>query len=305
MGSWLCDILLSAKAAVHTIDNLSTGLMENIDHLLDDKNFTFQKSDVTQPGLRDEKCELILHFASRASPEEYQQHPIETLTANSQGTQNMLELARKNDAALIYASTSEVYGDAQVIPTPETYWGNVNPIGPRSCYDEGKRYGEALCIAYQRTYNLDARIVRIFNTFGPRIRADGAYARAVPRFIQQALKGEDITVFGYGKQTRSFCYITDTITGILKIATHLEARGEVFNIGNPQEIAILDLAHKIKKLAGSTSRIIHRPLPPDDPKRRSPEISKARELLDWSPKIGLEDGLERTILWFRTKHTPG
>ena len=301
LGSWLCEILVSAKVSVYSVDNLSTGLMENIDHLLNAKNFTFRKSDTTQPEFGSEKYGLILHFASRASPEEYQEHPIETLIANSQGTQNMLELARKKDAILVYASTSEVYGDAEEIPTPETYWGKVNPVGVRSCYDEGKRYGEALCMAYMRTYNLDTRILRLFNTYGPRIRHEGAYARAVPRFIHQALEGEDITVFGDGKQTRSFCYITDTIRGILKVAATPIARGEIFNIGKPDEITVMDLAEKIGKLTGSFSRIVHKPLPPDDPKRRCPDITKAKTFLNWSPQISLEEGLKKTISWFEAK----
>ena len=301
LGSWLCDTLISANAHTRCLDDLSTGLTENIQHLFDAKNFTFRKCDVTQPNLKNEKYDLILHFASRASPEEYQQHPIETLTANSQGTQEMLELARKQDAVLVYASSSEVYGDTEVIPMPETYWGRVNPIGPRSCYDEGKRYGEALCMAYRRTYNLDARILRLFNTYGPRIRHEGAYARAVPRFIHQALKGEDITVFGDGKQTRSFCYVTDTISGILKVASNPKAKGEVFNVGNPEEITIRTLAEKVKTLTNSTSKIVHKPLPEDDPKRRCPDIRKARNLLDWSPRVRLEEGLQKTIEWFRSR----
>jgi UDP-glucuronate decarboxylase len=297
----ICDILVCADASVYSVDNLSTGLRQNIDHLINAKNFTFRESDTTQPEFRSEKYDLILHFASRASPEEYQQHPIETLTANSQGTQNMLELARKKDAILVYASTSEVYGDAEEIPTPETYWGKVNPVGVRSCYDEGKRYGEALCMAYKRTYNLDTRILRLFNTYGPRIRHEGAYARAVPRFIRQALKGENITVFGEGKQTRSFCYITDTMNGILKVAANPKAKGEIFNIGNPNELSVMTLAEKIRKLSGSSSRIIHKPLPADDPKRRCPDITKAKTQLSWSPQISLEEGLKKTVSWFRAK----
>lgn len=301
VGSWLCDLLVSANATVHCIDDLSTGLEDNINHLLGAKNFTFAKTDVTQPGLKDEKYDLILHLASRASPEEYQQHPIQTLLANSVGTWNMLELARKNDATMLYTSSSEVYGDCQVIPTPETYWGRVNPIGVRSCYDEGKRFGEALCMAYQRSNGLDVRIIRIFNTFGPRIREDGAHGRAVSRFIAQALKGHDITVYGDGTQTRSFCYVTDTLTGILKVIAADEAKGEVFNIGNPYEMSILELARKVNQLAGNKSKIVHKPLPPDDPVRRCPDISKAKQLLDWEPKIGLDDALKKTIEWFRLK----
>lgn len=301
IGSWLCDTLVAKQAIVHCVDDLSTGLRENIAHLIGTSDFTFSESDTTKLDLTNHKYDFVFHFASRASPEDYQQHPIETLTSNSQGTQNALEIARVNDATLVYASTSEVYGDAEVVPTPESYWGRVNPLGVRSCYDEGKRYGEALCMAYLRTYSLDARIVRIFNTYGPRIRSDGAYARALPRFIQQALKGQEITVFGDGGQTRSFSYVTDTVTGILKAATVSVSKGEVFNIGNPHEITILELAQKIKSLAGSNSPIVHQPLPQDDPKRRCPDISKAKSVLDWQPKVPLEEGLKKTIIWFKEK----
>jgi UDP-glucuronate decarboxylase len=272
--------------------------MSNIDHLLAAKNFSFRKLDVTQLDPGDQHYDLVFHFASRASPEEYQRHPIETLTANSQGTQNTLELARKCNAVLVYASTSEVYGDAEEIPTRESYWGKVNPIGPRSCYDEGKRYAEALCTAYVKSYGLDVRIIRIFNTFGPRIRADGIYARAVPRFMTQALSGKSITVHGDGDQTRSFCYITDTVGGILRAATRKGMKGEVINIGSPREITILELAKKIKTIAGSRSKITFIPRPADDPQRRCPDISKARELLNWSPTVALEDALHKTISWF-------
>ena len=301
VGSWLCDILVSAKAIVHCVDNLSTGVIENIDHLPDVENFSFEEMDVTQLGLHDEKYDMIFHLASRASPEEYQQHPIETLLANSLGTWNILELARKSDAILLYTSSSEAYGNPQVVPTPETYWGMVNPIGARSCYDEGKRFSEALCMAYQRSCGLDVLIARIFNTFGPRIRQDGAYGRAVARFIGQALRGHDITVYGDGKQTRSFCYITDTLIGLLKMIVSNRAKGEVLNIGNSHEIRILDLAQLIDQLAGSRSKIIFGPLPCDDPPRRCPDISKARQMLGWEPKVCLEDALKRTIEWFRLK----
>jgi UDP-glucuronate decarboxylase len=299
IGSWLCDALVSSRAEANCLDNLSTGLHENIQHLLTAPNFTLKNSDITQANLSDTKYNVILHFASRASPEEYQQHPIETLTANADGTENVLEAARTGDSLVVYASSSEVYGNADQIPIPETYWGNVNPIGVRSCYDEGKRYGEALCMAYVRTYGLDVRIVRIFNTYGPRIRADGAYARAIPRFIRQALSNEDMTVFGDGSQTRSFCYITDTVAGILRAVMCPAARGQVFNIGSPAEITISDLALTVKRLTGTISRIVYKQLPLDDPKRRCPDISKARELLSWSPKVSLEEGLTRTILWVR------
>lgn len=298
IGSWLCDMLVSANALVHCIDNLSTGLSENIDHLSSLKNFKFTQLDVTQFDLN-EDCDLVFHLASRASPSEYQQYPVQTLLANSIGTRNMLELVRKNDATLLYASSSEVYGDAQVVPTPETYWGVVNPIGVRSCYDEGKRFGEALCMAYQRSHGLDIRIARIFNTFGPRIRADGAYGRVVSRFIQQALARHDITVYGNGGQTRSLCYITDTLSGLSKMASTDSARGEIFNIGNPHEISISDLAQRILELTGSDSKIAYEHLPPDDPVRRCPDISKAKHVLGWEPEASLDDALKKTIEWFR------
>ena len=210
----------------------------------------------------------------------------------------MAELARKNDATLLFASTSEVYGDTEVIPTPETYWGKVNPIGPRSCYDEGKRFAEALLMAYSRQYGLDVRVARIFNSYGPRLREDGLYGRALSRFIVQALSNQTITVYGDGKQTRSFCYITDTVTGLLLLATNPEAKGEVVNIGNTREVAILELAQKIKEETNCKSTIEFYPLPKDDPKRRCPDTSKLERLVGWVPGVGLEEGLKRTILWF-------
>ncbi|MEM3737530.1 MAG: UDP-glucuronic acid decarboxylase family protein [Candidatus Bathyarchaeia archaeon] len=301
LGSWLCDLLVEARAEVWCLDNLATGVLENIAHLRRLENFHFIQGDAETFRL-DQKLDLILHLASRASPEEYQMHPIETLKANSLGTLGMLETARRYGATFLYASTSEVYGDAQIIPTPETYWGHVNPVGPRSCYDEGKRFGEALCVAYIREYGLDVRVVRIFNTYGPRIRADGAYARALPRFITQALRGADITVYGDGSQTRSFCYITDTLIGIWDILTNPKARGEIFNIGNPHEITILQLAEKIKEITQSKSKITFHPLPRDDPKRRCPDITKAKTILGWQPETTLEEGLTKTVNWFRSKN---
>lgn len=298
LGSWLCDVFRVFNAEVTCLDNMSTGRLKNIDHLLGKPRFNFVSEDVCD--FKDNvKYEYILHLASRASPEEYQKHPIETLRANSFGSYNMLELARKNDATILFTSTSEVYGDAQVVPTPESYWGNVNPVGVRSCYDEGKRFAEALFMAYQKEYGLDVRVARIFNTYGPRIRADGAYGRAVPRFINQALAGRPITVYGDGTQTRSFCYATDTAAGLIKLLTSENAKGEILNVGNPKEITIVELAQKIKQLTGSSSPLSFQPLPVDDPKRRCPDVSKAKKMLGWSPKISLERGLQRTITWFR------
>lgn len=304
IGSWLCDSLVSSGAVVHCVDNLCTGVEENIRHLRGHPNFKFEISDVTKAGQSFGEYDVIVHLASRASPEDYQQHPVETLAANSVGVENMLQVTRKNDAIFVYASSSEVYGDADMVPTPESYWGNVNPIGLRSCYDEGKRYGEALCMAYKRTYSLDMCIARIFNTYGPRIRADAAYGRAIPRFITQALTGESITVFGDGGQTRSFCYVSDTVGALLRIMTTQAANGEVLNIGNPDEITIAALALKIKKTTGSASKVVYRPLPPDDPKRRCPDIAKANRILAWQPTVKLDDGLSSTISWFKNRQVP-
>jgi UDP-glucuronate decarboxylase len=299
LGSWLCEVTLKSGASTTCIDNLSTGRMENINHLLSAKDppFKFLKVNAEDAKLK-ERYDFIFHLASRASPEEYQQHPIETLKANSLGTMNMLNHAARNGAVFTYASTSQVYGDARVVPTPESYWGNVNPIGVRSCYDEGKRFGEALCLAYAKEDGLDVRLARLFNTYGPRIRADGSYARALPRFITQALRGESITVYGDGNQTRSFCYVSDTITGILNLASAKNLRGEVFNIGNPHEITINQLAEAIIKLTGTKSGITHLPPQPDDPRKRKPDISKATKLLKWLPKVELEVGLRKTTEWF-------
>jgi UDP-glucuronate decarboxylase len=300
IGSWICDVIVDFNAEVTCLDDFSTGKRENIDHLLGKFGFKFVEGDVCNFQSK-VKFDYVLHLASRASPEEYQQHPIKTLKANSFGSYNMLELARKNDAKILFASTSEVYGDAQMIPTPETYWGNVNPIGVRSCYDEGKRFGEALFMAYYRQYGLDVRIARIFNSYGPRLRSEGAYGRAVSRFITQALTGQPLTVYGDGMQTRSFCYISDTVTGLFLFLMSEKIRGEVVNIGNPEEITILELAQRIKRLTNSASPITFHSLPKDDPKRRCPDINNAQKLLGWKPKISLEDGLVRTITCFKGK----
>jgi len=297
LGSWLCDALVRAGADVACLDNLSTGLLWNISHLRGLKNFELIEGSVDKPP--EGVYEYVLHFASRPSPEDYQAHPVETLLANSIGTYNMLERARRGDAVFVYASTSEVYGDAQVIPTPEDYWGNVNPVGPRSCYDEGKRFSEALAMAYHRQYGLNVRIPRIFNSYGPRIRCDGAYGRSLSRFILQALRGEPITVYGDGTQTRSYTYVTDTLTATLKATVDNRVNGEALNIGNPSETRIIDLANLVKRLTGSGSPIVFKPLPRDDPRRRMPDIAKAERLLGWRPKIGPHQGLERTVKWLR------
>jgi nucleoside-diphosphate-sugar epimerase len=296
LGSWLCDALVLSGATVYCVDDLSTGLPENIGHLKDRDGFVFREFDITKPML-EEECDLILHFASHCSPDEYQQHPIQTLEASSHGTQNMLELARRHDCPLLYASSSEVYGSANVLPTPEEYWGIVNPVGPRSCYTEGKRFGEALCFAYRRTHDIDVRVTRLFNTYGPRLRFDGSYARVLSRFIDQALSGSDITVYGDGSQTRSFCYVTDTVAGVLMAAVAQGANGQVLNVGNPEEVSILSLAEKIREATGSNSKITFHPRPTDDPQRRCPDITRVRRILGWSPMIPLEMGLQRTMAW--------
>ena len=300
IGSWLCDVLIGFGSEVTVVDDLSTGRMKNIDHLTGNSKFKLIKSDVC--GFKTEdKFEVILHMAGHASPDEYQQHPIETLQTSALGTENMAELARKNDALLLFASTSEVYGDAEVVPTPESYWGKVNPIGPRSCYDEGKRFAEALLMAYGRQYGLDVRVPRIFNSYGPRLREDGLYGRAMSRFILQALTNQPITVYGDGKQTRSFCYITDTVTGLMLLTANSKAKGEVVNIGNTQEVTILDLAMKVKENTKCKSTIEFHPMPKDDPKRRCPDINKLERLVGWKPNVTFEDGLKRTIKWFAQK----
>ncbi len=298
LGSYLCDIFVHLGADVACLDNFSTGLLENVDHLLTNRHFQLVKGDVSsfQDG---GKFDLILHFASRASPEEYQLHPVETLRANSEGSYKMLELARKNDSTIMFASSSEVYGDPEVVPTPEDYPGNANHLGARSCYVEGKRFSESLFMAFHRKHGLDTRIVRIFNTYGPRLRGDGFYARVLSRFILQALTGKDLTVYGDGSQTRSFCYITDLIYGVLLALDSVKTKGEVVNLGSPREITILDAAKKVMKKVGCNSGITFYPLPEDDPRRRCPDIRKAEKIFGWEPEVSLEKGLERTILCFR------
>jgi len=296
LGSWLCDVTVESSGKVDCLDNFSTSTNKNIEHLKG--RMTVIASNVEDASLS-ENYDYIFDFSSRASPDEYIHHPIETLTASSIGTMKMLELAKKGNSILAHASTSEIYGDPQVVPTPESYYGYTNSIGIRSCYDEGKRFAEALCMAYFRQNKVNVRMTRIFNSYGPRIRADGLYGRALPRFISQALRGEPITIYGDGKQTRSFCYVTDTIRGILKLATIRGSGGLIVNIGNPNEMTILDLAQKIIQHTKSNSDIVFSPLMQDDPKRRCPSITRAKEILGWSPVVGLDEGLERTIIWFK------
>jgi dTDP-glucose 4,6-dehydratase len=277
------------------MDNLITGRMENIAHLLDNRNFEFIKHDVTKYIDLKGKIDYVLHFASPASPIDYLDHPIKTLKVGSLGTHNSLGVAKEYGAGFLLASTSEVYGDPLVNPQPETYWGNVNPIGPRGVYDEAKRFGEAITLAYHRAHGIDTKIVRIFNTYGERMRNhDG---RVVPNFIDQALKGEPLTVYGDGSQTRSFCYVSDLIDGIIKLMG--SSLNEPVNLGNPLEMSVLDFAKKIKEITGRKSEIVYKDLPVNDPRVRRPDITKAKKELGWEPKVGLEEGLKRTIEWFR------
>lgn len=297
LGSHLCERLLSQGYYVICMDNLITGDAENIKHLFPNPNFTYIQHDVTKYIDIDGELDWVLHFASPASPMDYLKYPIQTLKVGALGTHNTLGVAKAKGAKFMLASTSEVYGDPQVHPQPEDYWGNVNPIGPRGVYDEAKRFAEAITMAYHREHNIDIRIVRIFNTYGPRIRTDDG--RVIPTFITQALKGEDLTVFGDGSQTRSFCYVDDLIDGILKLMD-VEYHFPI-NLGNPQEITIIELAKLIIELTGSKSSIKFLPLPQDDPKIRRPDITRAKELLNWEPKVLLEQGLLPTIAYFKAK----
>jgi dTDP-glucose 4,6-dehydratase len=295
LGSHLCDHLVGRGMEVIALDNLLTGSMDNVSHLLGNPSFTFDLHDVTEQIEVDGEVDAVLHFASPASPVDYALMPIETIKVGTLGTHKALGLAMAKGARFLLASTSEVYGDPEVHPQPETYWGHVNPVGPRSIYDEAKRAAEAFTMAYHNHHGLDTRIVRIFNTYGPRMRRrDG---RAVPAFVTQALAGEPITVFGDGSQTRSLCYVDDLIDGIERLLA--SDHTSPVNIGNPSEITMLELARMVRDLCGSRSEIVFEPLPIDDPKRRRPDISLAREVLAWEPHVPLEEGLARTIAWWR------
>jgi dTDP-glucose 4,6-dehydratase len=294
LGSHLCDLLLDKGHEVICIDNLVTGNVKNIEHIESDK-FTYLKHDVTEPIYFGDKIDYIFHLASPASPIDYLDLPIQTLKVGALGTYNMLGLAKEQGARFLLASTSEVYGDPLVNPQPESYWGNVNPIGPRGVYDEAKRYAEAITMAYHRYHGVDTRIVRIFNTYGPRMRIDDG--RVVPNFIGQALRGEDLTVYGDGKQTRSFCYVSDEVDGIYRLM--ISDYDLPVNIGNPDEHTILEFAEKVLKIIGSDSQIVYRDLPVDDPKVRRPDISRAKDVLGWEPKVGSGDGLKRTVVYFK------
>jgi dTDP-glucose 4,6-dehydratase len=294
LGSHLVDYLLNKGHQVIAIDNLITGRVQNIAHLAGNGNFKFIKQDVTQYIFLSEKIDYVWHFASPASPIDYAEFPIQTLKVGSLGTHKALGLAMKNRARFLLTSTSEIYGDPLRHPQSEDYWGNVNSVGPRSCYDEAKRFAEAMTMAYHREHGLETRIVRIFNTYGPRMRLNDG--RVVPAFISQALKKEPITLYGEGKQTRSFCYCSDLIEGIYRLM--MSDHCDPVNIGNPNELSIRQFAELILELTGTQLELINKDLPTDDPKQRRPDITKARNLLQWEPKVDLRDGLKKTIDWF-------
>lgn len=294
LGSHLCDALLAEDNSVICLDNLLTGRQENISHLANEPRFEFVRADVSEP-IDVGPIDYVFHFASPASPDDYLRHGVATLKAGSYGTFNTLELARKYDAGFLLASTSECYGDPLQHPQKETYWGHVNPVGPRSVYDEAKRFSEAATMAYRRFYRVKTHIVRIFNTYGPRLQLNDG--RVISNFMKQALRGEDLTVYGDGSQTRSFCYVEDEIDGILRLSRaeeHLPV-----NIGNPNEFTILECAQKVLEITGSSSKICFQPAPEDDPHRRCPDISKASALLGWEPKIDLTTGLRRSLTYFK------
>jgi nucleoside-diphosphate-sugar epimerase len=296
IGSHLCAHLLEDGHQVTAVDNLITGMRRNVASLVSNPAFSFFEHDVIQP--LDLPAEVVFHLASPASPRGYLDHPLETALVNSMGTYNMLRMAERNGASFLMASTSEAYGDPLEHPQQEGYWGNVNPVGIRSCYDESKRFSEALTMTYVRSGTLNARIIRIFNTYGP--HSDPEDGRIVPNFITQALRGEPLTVYGDGSQTRSLCYVSDLVEGILGAMFGEGTRGQVINLGNPLENTVLEYAYLIRDMCNSQSEIQFKPLPQDDPTRRCPDISKARALLGWEPRVGLAEGLGRTIEWFKT-----
>ena len=295
LGSHLCDYLIARGWEVLCLDNLITGSESNVSHLLSHPRFRIARQDITRYIDVAGPVDYALHFASPASPIDYLKLPIQTLKVGALGTHNSLGLALAKKARYLLASTSECYGDPTVSPQPETYWGNVNPIGPRGVYDEAKRFAEAMVMAYHRTHGVDTRIARIFNTYGPRMRQNDG--RALPNFVYQALSGQPITVYGDGRQTRSFCYVSDLIEGIYRLMESDEHTP--VNLGNPQEITILEFAERIRALVGSSSPIVFKPLPQDDPKQRCPDISKAKHILNWEPKVNLEEGLRLTLDFFR------
>jgi len=297
LGSHLVDLLLARAHQVVAIDNFVTGAVQNIDHLAGNPNFKFIQQDVTEFIFLHQTVDYVWHFASPASPIDYLELPIQTLKVGSLGTHKALGLAKQKGARFLLASTSEIYGDPLVHPQTEDYWGNVNPIGPRGCYDESKRFAEALTMAYHREHGIDTRIVRIFNTYGPRMRLNDG--RVVPAFISQALRNQPLAVFGDGSQTRSFCYCSDLIEGIYRLM--LSHHTEPVNLGNPHELTVLEFAREIIRVTGSRSRIVFQPLPQDDPKQRRPDITRANKWLQWSPQVPLADGLKPTVAFFRAK----
>jgi len=297
IGSHLVESLLKDYKVV-CIDNLSTGSENNIKDFFGNNNFEFMKHDTKEPLNIKDSVDYIFHLASRASPIDFPEHPVDILMSNSLGLYNILNLAKEKKARFLFASSSEVYGEPLQHPQNESYWGNVNSVGIRSCYDEGKRFGEALVMSFYRKYNLDVRIARIFNTYGPRMRKDDG--RVIPNFVTQALSNKPITVYGSGKQTRSFCYVYDMIECLKKLMFTANINEKIFNIGNDNsEINVLEVAKMIKELAKSNSNIVFKPLPKDDPTRRKPDITKSRELLGWEPKVNFEEGLAKTIDWFK------
>ena len=291
----MCDRLLAEGHRVVALDNFLTGARRNISHLLHNPAFEFLEKDITRPFTVEGNVDCVVNMASPASPKDYLEHPIETLDVGSIGSRNMLELALSKGSRYLVTSTSECYGDPLVHPQVETYWGNVNPVGPRSCYDESKRFAEAITMAYHRKHGVRTNIARIFNTYGPRMKLDDG--RVVPAFLDQALRGEPMTVFGSGNQTRSFCYVSDLVDGLYRLMQSDE-RYPV-NLGNPREMTILEFAQHIRKMTGTKSEIAFEPLPEDDPKQRKPDITKARTLLGWEPKVPLEDGLRETVKYFQ------
>ena len=299
LGSHLCDLLVQKGDKVICLDNLLTGKKENVSHLFGQAGFAFIKHDIIKPLKIKGPIDYVLHFASPASPKDYEQYPLETLKAGSLGTLNALNIAREKNAVLVMASTSEVYGDPLISPQKESYYGNVNPIGPRSCYDEAKRFSEALISGFQRTYGLDCRIVRIFNTYGPRMRLNDG--RVVTNFIRQAMNGEALTLYGNGRQTRSFCYVSDLVRGIYSLMTVKKTKLSgrlVINLGNAHEFRIIDLARGVARALKSDGQFKYLPLPQDDPKQRRPDIKLARQILRWQPRVELQAGLIKTINWF-------
>ncbi len=297
IGSHMVRRLLKDGYKVICVDNLCTGSKDNIKDLMDNPDFKFLEHDIKEKLAIDGPVDYIFNLASRASPIDFSKFPLDILITNSRGTHNLLNIAKEKGARFLEASTSEVYGDPKEHPQKETYWGNVNPRGERSCYDESKRFSEALCMAFYNKFGVDVRIARIFNTYGPNMRKDDG--RVVPNFITQALEGKPLTIYGDGKQTRSFCFVEDEVDGLLKLMFKEGISGDVFNIGNPGEFTMLELAEKVKEITGNTSELVFKDLPEDDPEKRRPDITKAKEVLGWEPKVLLDEGLRKTIEYFK------